>query len=144
MIKGRKIIWKFYAIMFAMISSANLIWLLHSETEPYVFYHILITWSNFFALHYYLAIIKCLVTIACLYPLFAFAFNKDAEHPVFWQWMLVTRIILEFFGNYYEFVYAKSSYYMVLGYGLSVTGALLLPLMPSYVGHFAYAFPKKN
>lgn len=55
----------------------------------------------------------------------------------------VTRIILEFFGNYYEFVYAKSSYYMVLGYGLSVTGALLLPLIPSYVGHFAYAFPKE-
>lgn len=140
--KGNKIIWKFYAIMFSMITSANLVWLLHPESEPYVFYHILMAWTNFFTVHYYLAILKSLIAITCLYPLFAFAFNKEAKHPLFWQWMLVIRILFECCGNYYEFVYIKSSYHMILGYGLSVTGAFILPLIPSYVAHFIYAFPK--
>lgn len=147
MSKGRKIIWKFYAFMFSMIALANLVWLLHPDSEPYIFYKILRVWDLIlptpaFTFHYSAAILKSLVTIVCLYPLFAFSFDQNEKNPVFWQWMLVVRVIFECIGNYYEFVYIKSAYYMVLGYGLSVTGAFLLPLIPSYAAHYLYAFPK--
>lgn len=138
--KGRKIIWKFYSLIFAMIASANLIWLIYPESEPYVFYHILMTWTNFFIPHYYFAVLKSCITIFCLYPLFAFAFNREPKNQTFWQWLLVFRIALECTGNYYEFVFIKSAYHMILGYGLSVTGAVLLPLIPSYAAHYLYAF----
>lgn len=130
--------------MYTMIACANLVWLLHPESEPYVFYRILITWSNYFYLHYGLALLRSVITIICLAPLFAFAFNRPAKHLVFWQWMLVIRVIFECMGNYYEFVFVKSAYHMLLGYGLSVTGAFLLPLLPSYCAHYFYAFPLAN
>ena len=142
--KNLKIIWKFYAIIFGFISTANLIWLFYSDSEPYIFYHILITWSNFFLPHYVLAIVKSVLNIFCLYPLFAFSFNKESSHHNFWKWLLIIRFFLELFGNYYEFVFVKASYYMVLGYGLSVTGAVILPLIPSYIAHFSYCFPNKK
>ncbi len=149
MFKGKKIIWKFYAFMFSTIALANLVWLLHPESEPYIFYKILMTWGNtiatpHFTLQYYAAVVKSLITIVCLYPLFAFAFDQNTKHLLFWQWMLVVRVIMECLGNYYELVYIKSAYHMVLGYGLSVTGAFVLPLLPSYAAHFIYAFPKSN
>lgn len=149
MLKGKKIIWKFYAFMFSMIALANLVWLLHPESEPYIFYKILLTWGKtiptpHFNLHYYAAIVKSIITTFCLYPLFAFAFNQKVKHSLFWQWMLIARVVMECLGNYYELVYIKSAYNMVLGYGLSVTGAFLLPLLPSYAAHFIYAFPKTS
>lgn len=142
--KGPKIIWKFYCFIFSFIAFAQLTALLHPDLDHYVFYHILMAWSHFFRIHYYLAIAKSIMTIFCLYPLWAFSFNKESRYIKFWQWMLIVRIMLEIVGNYYEFVLVKSSYHMILAYGLSVTGAVLLPLIPSYVGHYSYAFPKNS
>lgn len=142
--KRNKIIWKFYTLIFCVVASANLIWLLYPESEPYIFYHILMTWTHFFIPHYFLAILKSCITIVCLYPLIAYAFNKESKNLHFWQWMLVFRILLETVGNYYEFVFVKSSYHMILGYGLSVTGAVLLPVLPAYIAHYLYAFARKH
>jgi hypothetical protein len=142
--KPLKIIWKIYLLIFATITVANLLWLLYPEAEPYIFYHILMAWTKFYTVHYYLAVLKCLVGLVCLVPLCGFAFNKETKIPVFWQWMLVIRIISEFLGNFYEFMFIKSSYHMVLGYGLTSTGVLLLPLIPSYLAHYYYAFPQKS
>lgn len=147
MFKGKKIIWKFYAFMFTMIALANLVWLLHPESEPYIFYKILITWgktipTHHFTLQYYAAIVRAIIGIFCLYALFSFAFEQKVKHALFWQWMLIARVVMECLGNYYELIYIKSAYNMALGYGLSVTGAFLLPLLPSYAAHFLYAFPK--
>ena len=142
--KRLKLIWKFYSLTFCVIAGANFIWLIYPESEPYVFYHILMTWTNFFIPHYYLAILKSCMTIVCLYPLFAFSFNREPKNQQFWQWMLVLRMLLESVGNYYEFVFVKSSYHMILGYGLSVTGAVLLPLLPAYIAHYLYAFARKH
>ena len=58
--------------------------------------------------------------------------------------MLLIRLASELIGNFYEFIFIKSAYHMTLGYGLSVTGALVLPLIPSYIAHYLYAFPKKR
>ena len=142
--KGHRIIWKFYSLTFCVIASANLIWLIYPESEPYIFYHILMTWTIFFIPHYYLAILKSCMTLICLYTLFSFSFYRESKNQRFWQWMLVIRLFLESVGNYYEFVFVKSSYHMILGYGLSVTGAVLLPILPSYIAHYLYAFSRKK
>lgn len=141
--KGPKIIWKFYCFIFSFIALAQLASMIHPDLDHFVFYHILIAWSHFFKIHYYLAITKCAMTIFCLYPLWSFSFNRESRYMRFWQWMLILRIMLEIVGNYYEFVLIKSSYHMIFAYGLSVTGAVLLPLIPSYIGHYSYAFPKE-
>ena len=130
--------------MFTFITVINLIWLMYPESEPYIFYQILMTWSNFFQIHYALAILKSIVAIACLYPLYAFSFNKRTSHESFWQWLLISRFFLEIFGNYYEYVFVKASYHMVLGYGLSITGAVILPLVPSYIAHYLYCFQNQR
>lgn len=139
--KRHKLIWKLYCIVFSVIALARLTALLHPELDPYIFYHILMAWSHFFKIHYFLALTKSAMTVFCLYPLWAFAFNRESSFLRFWQWILVIRLMLEFVGNYYEFVLVKASFHMVVAYGLSVTGVVLLPLLPSYIGHFAYAFP---
>ncbi len=141
--KSRQVIWKLYTFIFSVMALANLTWLLYPESEPFVFYHVLIVWTKFYLMHYYLAIFKSCMAIVCLIPLFAFAFNQEPKSARFWQWMLLIRLASELVGNFYEFIFIKSSYHMVLGYGLSVTGALILPLIPSYVAHYLYAFKKK-
>ena len=142
--KPRKIIWKLYAFIFSLMAFANLTWLLYPGSEPFVFYHILTAWTNFYFIHYGLAIFKSCVAIICLVPLFGFSFNHESSHRRFWSWMLLIRIASDLVGNFYEFIFIKASYHMVLGYGLSVTGALLLPLIPSYIAHYLYAFPQNK
>jgi hypothetical protein len=139
----RKLIWKIYSLIFSTITVANLIWVLFPEAEPYIFYHILITWTKFYIIHYYIAVFKCIIALICLIPLFGFAFDRTAKNPRFWQWMLVVRILSEVFGNFYEALFIKSSYHMILGYGLTTTGVFILPLIPAYVAHYYYAFQKK-
>ena len=136
----RKIIWKFYVAIFSTMALANLISLLYPQSDPFVFYHILITWAQFYAIYYYLAILKCGLTLLCLFPLLRFAFDRRPVGLRFWQWILFARLTTEIFGNFYEWTFVKSAYHMTLGYGLSVTGALLLPLLPSYIAHYIYAF----
>ena len=140
----RRIIWKTYFLIFSTITIANLLSLIYSQTDVYIFYHVLMTWSNLYNVHYCLAILKCIVALICLIPLFGFAFHKQTKIATFWQWMLVARVSMEIFGNFYEFLFIKSSYHMVLGYGLATTGAFLLPLLPSLSAHYFYAFSKKT
>lgn len=141
--KSRKIIWKLYSVFFTFLAIAHFLIIISPEKEPYVFYHILITWSCYFKLHYYLAVLKTIITLVCLYPLWAYSFNNESSRYLkFWQWILVLRIIIEIVGSYYEFVCIKATYYMIFAYGLSVTGATLLPLFPSYTAHYLYAFHK--
>lgn len=143
--RSPRIIWKTYTVLFSLIVLARFVALTHTETEPYIFYHILIAWSDFFKIHYYLAVSKIILTIVCLYPLWAFSFHKELhKNYEFWQWLLVLRIMLEIAGSYYEFVFMKASFHMFLAYGLTVTGAILLPLIPSYVAHYLFVFPKKS
>jgi hypothetical protein len=142
--KPRKIIWKIYFIVFSATTLANFLWTLYPETEPYVFYHILIAWTPFYKIHYGLAVFKCLMDILCLIPFYRFAFNLPIVRAEFWQWMFVVRLLSDVFGNFYEFVFIKSSYHMVLGYGLVTTGAFILPLVPAYIAHYLYAFPQKS
>lgn len=142
--KPLKVIWKIYAFIFSVIALANLAWLLSPESDPFIFYHVLIAWTKFYYVHYYLAILKSCVAIACLIPLFAFAFNQETKSARFWQWMLLIRLAADLVGNFYEFIFIKSSYHMVLGYGLCVTGIFVLPLIPSYIAHYLYAFSKKQ
>ena len=141
--KPRKIIWKIYAFIFSLMMLANLTWLVYPESEPFVFYHVLIAWTKFYYVHYYLAIFKSSVAILCLIPLFAFAFNQETKAAQFWQWMFLIRFASDLVGNFYEFIFIKSAYHMILGYGLSITGAFLLPLLPSYIAHYLYAFKKQ-
>ena len=138
--KPLKLIWKIYFLIFSTIMVANFVWLLYPEADPYIFYHVLLTWSPRYALHYYFAVLKCVVALICLLPLFGFAFNRDSRRPHFWQWMFVIRLITEVYGNFYEYMFIKSSYHMVLGYGLTTTGVFILPLIPSFAAHYLYAF----
>jgi hypothetical protein len=146
--KERRIIWKIYALVFSTVTLANFLWLVYPEAEPYIFYHILMAWTKFYAVHYYLAVFKCLIALVCLVPLFAFSFNRQSRSPQIWQWLFVIRIVSDVVGSFYEYLFVKSSYHMVLGYGLTTTGAMLLPVLPSYIAHylyaFQYAFQKKN
>jgi hypothetical protein len=140
----RKLIWKIYFFIFSTITLANLVWVFSPEAEPYIFYHILIAWTKFYLAHYYLAALKCAIALLCLIPLFGYAFDRTTRIPRFWQWILVIRVLSEFVGNFYEFMFVKSSFHMVLGYGLTTTGLFILPLIPSYAAHYLYAFNKSR
>jgi hypothetical protein len=139
----RKLIWKIYLLIFSTIMTANFLWLFYPEAEPYIFYHVLIAWTKFYNVHYSLAILKAIIALVCLIPLCCFAFDRTSRIPRFWQWMLVVRVATEIFGSFYEYVFIKASFHMVLGYGLTTLGVYLLPLLPSYIAHYLYAFPKK-
>jgi hypothetical protein len=140
----RKLIWKAYFLIFSTITFANLVWILYPEAEPYIFYHILMAWTKFYTAHYFLAVFKCVVALVCLVPLFGFAFDRSSRIPQFWQWMLVIRVVSEFLGNFYEYMFVKSSFHMVLGYGLTTTGLLILPMLPAYASHYLYAFKQSK
>jgi hypothetical protein len=142
--RPRKIIWKIYFLIFSTMMAANFLWVIYPEAEPYIFYHILMAWSKYYVIHYSFALLKCTLSLISLIPLFGFSFNRTTRIPTFWQYMLVVRIICDFFGNLYEFMFIKSSYHMVLGYGLTTTGVFLLPLLPSYIAHYLYAFKRES
>jgi hypothetical protein len=144
MSKPKKIIWKLYFVIFSATTLANFLWTLYPDTEPYVFYHVLIAWTSFYKVHYSLAVFKTVAGIVCLIPFYRFAFDRSIVRPEFWQWMLVVRFLSDVFGNFYEFTFIKASYHMVLGYGLVTTGAFILPLVPAYIAHYLYAFPEKS
>lgn len=122
-----------------MLSSLGDVLLEDSLLKNY--YTVLIVFNKYYLLSLFFNTLNILINILTPLVVFFYAFNIRRSIK-FWQIFFFIRIILELLGHQYDLQALKSAYYQHSTYFLAYIGFLTIPLLPSYIAHYLYAFKK--
>ncbi len=138
-----KLLWKCYFFVFAWSTLGECAALFYTGSDTFIYYHIISAFLPNTHHLYGIAVITALIDSLCLFPLFGYAFNKQPRAQRFWQTFFLIRIIGEIGGKNYDHLYLSSVISSNTTTGIAATLFLILFLLPSYMGHYQYAFRPK-
>lgn len=135
-----KMSYRIYFFLLCWISLGELAVLLSAETEPFVYYHTLKTIIPSFQAVYSCAIIRTIVNLACMYPLFIFAFNRRNNFPQILKALLTARVLADITGHNYEWQFIKSLHHQGAFLPFVAIGLWAGLFFLSYKAHIMLAF----
>lgn len=107
-----KLGYKTYFLIFGWLCFGELGILLNSSSDVFIYYRVLQSFYPPSAILYVLALLRAIVNIICLIPLYGFAFSK----PIPWikplKILLFVRVLLDLVGHNYEWLSVKSLFYI--------------------------------
>ena len=140
----RKIFWRVYLCLFALLVIGNTMTGLWSDSIIYTYYHVLTAFHPRYYLIYCLHIAGGFINLINLIPLYLYVFRKPSALTYFWRIMFVLRIVFEFFGHDYEYKLIKSIFYSNFILAASTLAVYVLIFIPSYMAVFRYAFRQET
>ncbi len=136
-------LWKLYAIYLTSIVFVSLGDLLHKDSPFRTYYTILIAINDHYILFLILNILSLFINL--LAPLVVLLYACNIKKWLrFWQALLFVRLLLDLTGHNYDLQFIKSSFYQSFTYGLACIGVFTIPILPSYLAHYAYVFKKTD
>jgi hypothetical protein len=135
-----KLLWKCYFFVFAWSTLGECASLFYTGSDTFIYYHIISAFLPKMHHLYGIAVTTMLIDSLCLIPLFGYAFNRPIKSPRIWQTLFFIRIIGEIVGKHYDHLYLSSVISSNTTTGVAATLFLILFLLPSYMGHYQYAF----
>ena len=135
-----KIFEKGYFFLFAWISLGELSALLTARSEPFTYYHTLQAFYPPAGIFYHLAVIRSLLTIICLAPLFNYAFNRERNWAWFFKPLLYVRIFADLAGHNYEWQFLKTLFHTTPLMPLAALSVWVGMTFLSYKAHFLCAY----
>ena len=134
-----KIFWKFYSVLFLVITSSSALQLLDKNSFLGVYYNTTIVFSNWYIIPYILNILCILIT--CIVCLFIFGYAFDIKSiPRTPRWLFYVRILSECTGHAYEFKMIQSRFYQSKVWGFVGIATLILLILPSYIAQWRMTF----
>ena len=131
--------WLLYGIFLTVILFGSIENLFYSDSAFRNYYTILIAFNKRYLFSVTLNIINSLLNL--LAPLIVFLYALDIKGSTkFWQTLFWARIFFDLVGNNYADQFIKASFHQTFLYGIVCIGAFTLPMLPSYLAHYLYAF----
>lgn len=133
--------WKLYGIFLSTVILNSLKDIFIKDSSFRVFYTILIAFDKRYILFLALNIIDLLINIFAAIVVFYYIFNVKRSLKL-WKALFLLRIGFDLIGHFYDIQFIKAAFFQNLTYGLACIGVLALPMLPSYLAHYKYAFKK--
>ncbi len=107
-----------------------------------MYYTILVAFDKRYLLFLAFNIIANLLNV--LAPLVVFCYAFDIRSSLkFWRICFFVRMIFDLVGHHYDVQFIKSAFVQSYAYGFASIGVVLVPLLPSYLAHYFYAFRRR-
>ncbi|MBF0490114.1 MAG: hypothetical protein HQL15_05775 [Candidatus Omnitrophica bacterium] len=135
--------WLIYGFFITTMAMGALLDLFSSESVLKMYYTILIGFNKFYVILLILNIISILVGLTAPLVVFLYAFDIKSSLK-FWKTLFWIRIAIDLVGHHYDLLTIKSSFFQSLPYALACMGVFFIPLIPSYLAHYFYAFRKPS
>lgn len=135
-----KLFEKAYFILFTWLCLGELAALITPNSEVYIYYHALKAFYPPAGAFYHLALIRAVLTLICLAPLFNYAFNQKKDWAWFFKPLLFVRVIADLTGHNYEWQFIKTLYHTAMFTPLAALAVWGGISFLSYKAHFLCAF----
>jgi hypothetical protein len=135
--------WFFYGVFLSATVLSSIGDVLYENTPLKNYYTVLIVFNKYYLLSLFLNILSVLMNVLTPIVVFLYAFNIRRALK-FWKIFFFVRIALDLLGHQYELQFIKSAYYQNPSYFLAYIGFLTIPMLPSYIAHYLYAFKNKK
>jgi len=137
-------IWKFYFVFFSLIIARKAAGFFMPGTNTHDYYKILTAFASYFEPLYWTNAVTVILNLACLVPLFLFAYRIHFLPSRVWQYLLGARLIFDILGHSYEYMVIRSFFYSSPWIGMEAVSAAIFLVAPSYWACFQYAFRRKK
>ena len=135
--------WRAYAVLFTFTALAHAYYFFKPNSAPVVYYVMLMGFHKAYAVIFFLNILAVLATLASSVPMLCCAFGIDFRLRL-WQWLFYLRVFTDLAGHHYEWKFLQTIFAYDILYGLLAVASWLIPLIPSYIAHYLYAFKVKK
>ncbi len=133
--------WKLYGILFTGIVFLNL-WDIYSKDSSFLMYYtMLMAFNKRYCLLFILNVLSIIINLISLLVVFFYAFDIKSSLK-FWRIFFLIRVGFDLAGHFYDSQFIKAAFFQSFSYGLACIGAFVLPMLPSYMAHYIYAFKK--
>jgi hypothetical protein len=140
----RKIPYKIYFFLFSWLSFGELGSLLSPDADPFIYYHTITAFYPNSWLIYSLAIVRAVINILCLVPLFIYAFEKKRHWVLFFKVLCTLRIIADIMGHNFELQFLKATTHTGMILPLAAIVAWFGLSFLSYKAHFFCCYSHKH
>lgn len=138
-----KLFWKSYGILFFFVSLGQALYFFSLESNIRLYYDTLTAFDNSYKLHLFFNMMSTILTLIASIIVICYSFNFfKAIRTV--QYILYLRLIADILGHHYEWKFIESAFAQGNYPGFLTLAALILPLIPSYIAHWRYAFNKST
>ena len=134
-----KIFWKSYAVLFFLIALSNALSFLNETSVARLYYGAMISFSPLYFIYFAFNVLN--IFLALITSFIVILYALDIKHPSpLWRWLFFFRLVSEVWGHHYEWKYIQSILTHEAYYGYVTIACIFIPLLPSYLAHFRYAF----
>ncbi|MBI3601738.1 MAG: hypothetical protein HY209_02430 [Candidatus Omnitrophica bacterium] len=133
--------WKIYGIFLTVLIVASLTDMASKDSALRMYYTMLIAFHRGYGVLLVLNIISLIINLLAPLVVFCYAFNVKSSLK-FWQVFFFIRLFFDFIGHYYDSQCIKAAFFQSFLYGVACIGVFIIPILPSYIAHYLYAFKK--
>ncbi len=133
--------WKIYSIFLTIIIFASLKDVASQDSAFRMYYTMLIAFHKGYYIWLILNIISLTLNLLAPLVVFCYAFNVKSSLK-FWQVFFFIRLCFDLIGHHYGAQFIKAAFFQSFLYGLACMGVFIIPILPSYIAHYLYAFKK--
>ena len=131
--------WKLYSVFFAVMTVSGLRDIFLKDSPFVLYYTILIAFHKSYIVFLILNIASLMINVLVNVVVWCYAYQVSGSVK-FWRVFFFVRIFFDLLGHHYDWQYIKSAFVQSFPYGLAAVGVFILPLVPSYLAHYFYAF----
>ena len=135
--------WIIYGCFLTLLVVESLSDLVYPDSPLRTYYTVLLAFNKNYIISFGLNILNIIINISAPLAVLFYAFNVKSSTR-FWSVLFFIRILFDLIGHHYDLQFIKAAYFQSFPYFLACIGAFTLPVIPSYIAHYLYAFRKRN
>lgn len=133
--------WLFYGFFLSYINFGGLKEILDPDSAVRSYYTVLIAFNKSYLI--FLLLNTLCVVINLFIPLVVCFYALNIRSSlIFWKTLFIARLLLDLTGHHYDMQFLKSAMHQKTYYFWASMAVFILPILPSYIAHYLYAFKK--